>query len=124
MIFLRDDEERKSESESALLNDVDVFDSSSSVARPEDVAALLRLAAEHDRVDVIHVLLGVGVGVGVLSNTAAMNGVNDRSFVPPLHAAVASVSVDAAACLLRWGADPRSVHSTANRRSAHRRPVV
>eukprot|EP00985_Skeletonema_marinoi_P021203 scaffold12909_cov133-Skeletonema_marinoi.AAC.15 len=95
----------------------------------EEQRSLLSLAAEHDRVDVIKELLSISqnedVNTSLLfgftsadehelsNNNNNNNEQNDASestnviFVPPpLHAAVAHGSVNAASCLLRMGADP------------------
>ena len=102
----------------------------------EEQRSLLSLAAEHDRVDVIKELLSIsqdgemnnssllcGFSSADELNTSN-NGNNDHDaqiipsntsndddleviFVPPpLHAAVAHGSINAASCLLRMGADP------------------
>ncbi|KAL3805418.1 hypothetical protein ACHAWO_006222, partial [Cyclotella atomus] len=82
--------------------------------------SLLSLAAQHNRVDVIQELIGMGEandrfallkGLGAHVAVSAIDDdddhVNLELFVPPpLHAAVAHGSVDAVACLLRMGADP------------------
>ena len=90
----------------------------------EEQRSLLSLAAEHDRVDVIQELLNdpalhelLLAGVSSSSNNNDLNDDNDTStdkdentavsFVPPpLHAAVAHGSINAASCLLRMGSDP------------------
>lgn len=71
--------------------------------------SLLSLAAEHNRVDVIKELISMTSSEE--DRTSLLQGVGGHTecseFVPPpLHAAVAHGSVDAASCLLRMGADP------------------
>ncbi|KAL7488812.1 hypothetical protein ACHAW6_014398 [Cyclotella cf. meneghiniana] len=78
--------------------------------------SLLSLAAEHNRVDVIKEL--VSMTTSDSDRTSLLRGLGghtqrddndpkDDGFVPPpLHAAVAHGSIDAASCLLRMGADP------------------
>lgn len=73
--------------------------------------SLLSLAAEHNRVDVIKEL--VSMTASEADKRSLLQGVGghtqhtEGAFVPPpLHAAVAQGSVDAASCLLRMGADP------------------
>ncbi|KAL7436527.1 hypothetical protein ACHAXM_005242 [Skeletonema potamos] len=86
----------------------------------EEQRSLLSLAAEHDRVDVIKELLSISqnedANTSLLCGFTSANEGNDATknnddnnviFVPPpLHAAVAHGSVNAASCLLRMGADP------------------
>ena len=84
--------------------------------------SLLSLAAQHNRVDVIKELIsmtleddrdsllqGLGGHTPLTSTTNSGTESTDEeaTFVPPpLHAAVAHGSIDAASCLLRMGADP------------------
>ncbi|KAK1738282.1 hypothetical protein QTG54_010951 [Skeletonema marinoi] len=96
----------------------------------EEQRSLLSLAAEHDRVDVIKELLSISQNEDVNTSllcgfTSAdehdeLNNNNNNNYEqddasestnvifvpPPLHAAVAHGSVNAASCLLRMGADP------------------
>jgi len=89
----------------------------------EEKRSLLSLAAEHDRVDVINELLsmcpsslhesllaGISHDGSRVDTNNATDGNSDAEVVefvpPPLHAAVAHGSVNAASCLLRMGADP------------------
>ena len=85
----------------------------------EEQRSLLSLAAEHDRVDVIKELLSISqdddvnssllLGFSSANEKANENDAtnNNVMFVPPpLHAAIAHGSVNAASCLLRMGADP------------------
>jgi len=96
----------------------------------EEQRSLLSLAAEHDRVDVIKELLSISqnedVNTSLLcgftsadehaelsnnnNNNYEQNNASESPNVifvpPPLHAAVAHGSVNAASCLLRMGADP------------------
>mmetsp|Transcript_6709 Transcript_6709/g.9808 ORF Transcript_6709/g.9808 Transcript_6709/m.9808 type:complete len:527 (+) Transcript_6709:60-1640(+) len=69
-----------------------------------DHEALLSLACEHDRVDIIQSLLD--------EHPELLNPVtkleDDVIHIPPLHLAVGSGSVRATNCLLRLGADPSS----------------
>lgn len=84
----------------------------------EEQRSLLSLAAEHDRVDVIQELLGtdpslqqsllagVSHAEGDVSNNSNDEALDGVFVPPPLHAAVAHGSVNAASCLLRMGAVP------------------
>ena len=77
----------------------------------EEQRSLLSLAAEHDRVDVIQELLSnpslhVVLLPGVSSSDSESNAAMVQFVPPPLHAAIAHGSMNAASCLLRMGADP------------------
>lgn len=103
-----EDEEEEEEYEED--EEIEEEDEEEDSVKPEDVPALLRLAAEHDRVDILQDLLGRDPDADHLNTShhrsSGGGGGEDRSFVPPLHAAVSSGSVHAATCLLRLGADP------------------
>ena len=73
--------------------------------------SLLSLAAEHNRVDVIKELMSMTASEAdkrsLLQGVGGHTQDTEGAFIPPpLHAAVAQGSVDAASCLLRMGADP------------------
>lgn len=87
---------------------------------PNDIPKLIALAAEHDRVDILQDLLKRSPdGVDHLNNTnpkatdgeeegeeTEYNNSTKAIFIPPLHVAIASGSVNASTYLLRVGADP------------------
>ena len=111
-----EDETKVSDSEDEYSDDDD--EGEDEMPTVEDQRSLLSLGAEHDRVDVIKELLNDSPLVesllaGVQGDIEREEDGGDESqqhhvvFVPPpLHAAVAHGSINAASCLLRMGADP------------------
>jgi len=90
--------------------------SSSSLAETRN---LLALAISHDRVDVLKNILEEQAKIDehivqlLLNNTSGTSSTSNNenvidafTFIPPLHIAVASSSIQATSCLLRMGANP------------------
>ena len=75
--------------------------------------SLVYLAAQHDRVDIIKTILQPSNDsdpslIPRILNDQNTKGITDGQdvFLPPLHVAIASSSVNVATCLLRMGANP------------------
>jgi hypothetical protein len=75
--------------------------------------SLVYLAAQHDRVDIIKSILqpsddsDASLSPRILNNQYMLDVKEDEDvFLPPLHVAIASSSVNVATCLLRMGANP------------------